>query len=110
MLDSAYAIFGDFQTKISQAKNLQDIKTVAHDMGVSLALNISPRSIWVANWDVIKGALSGVMEFSFTIKFGCSFGVYEKQCPFRYENSKGMSLKDWEAEIFRVVYNGIKQR
>ena len=110
MLTTSYDALRLFQKKISQAKNLQDIKQVAIDMDVTLSLGISPRSVWIASWDVIQGNLSGVMEFSFTINFGCSFGNQEWSCPFRYEDPKGISLKDWEAEIFKIVYNEIKRR
>jgi len=79
-------------------------------MGVSLSLSISPRNIWVAKWDITQENLSGIMEFSSKINFDCSLGSQEWHCPFRYENPQGLSLKDWEKEIFHVVHNAIKNK
>jgi len=110
MLSTSYDALRLFQKKISKAKNLEDIKSIADEMGVNLSLGISPRSIWVAKWDLIEETLSGIMEFNVEVNFNSSLGHQEWHFPFRYEKAQGLSLKEWKEEIFHVVHDAIKNK
>jgi len=103
MLSSAYAIFGEFQTKISALSRFDAVQALLKETNQTLGVEISPSGIWVAHWDIGEQNLSGVLDFRCTIKWSCPEGERSWLTSFRMEDPKGMTLEEWQERLFALI-------
>lgn len=108
MLNPSYTI-QKFSEKFQKITTIQDIKPLATSIGVTFSAEISSSTVWILDWDITNGNLSGTLEISLAPKLianGLEFTVPSQK--FRIE-SPDLSLADLEKQFLAALKASIQK-
>ena len=102
MLNSSYAAVQQFQSQISSVHSFQELNKLAKALEISVSVQISSATVWIAILDLTQENLSGTLEISIQPKLSIKSDVFEARCSntFRLEIPNQKSLRFFE---FRVL-------
>ena len=98
-----------FSEKFQKITTIKEIKSLATSIGVTFSAEISSSTVWILDWDITTGNLSGTLEISLAPKLvanGLEFTVPSQK--FRIE-SPDLSLADLEKQFLAALKASIQK-
>lgn len=108
MQNASYTI-QKFSDKFQKITTIQEIKSLATSIGVTFSAEISSSTVWILDWDITNGNLSGTLEISLAPKLianGLAFTVPSQK--FRIE-APNLSLPDLKKQFLTALKASVQK-
>lgn len=101
MLNASYAAIQQFQSQISSVQNFRELNKLANVLEISVSVQISSATVWIALLDLTQENLGGTLEISIQPKLSIKSDVFEARSPktFRLELPNQKSLRFFESRL-----------
>jgi len=109
MLTQAYTATQQLQRQFSDIHSIDQLKALLKKLDLKLSLNISSATVWILDWDVSNGTLSGTLD----IKIEPIFSIGEEilkmhQRSFLLQEPNAKGLISLEKQLIEFIREGLK--
>ena len=105
MLTQAYTATQQLKRQFSDIHSIDQLKSLLKKLNLNLSLNISSATVWILDWDVSSGTLSGTLDLKIEPTFSVGDDIlkmHQRSFLMQEPNSEGLiSLEKQLIEFIR---------
>ena len=109
MLNPSYGALRQFQNKFQKTQNLAQIKELLTSLQLEMTLQITSSSVWILDWDVMSGDVSGTMELGLQPQVFAGKEVFHSETGRLRVDSAEMSATAFEAQVLGALKDVVEK-